>query len=391
MRRIAACLALLAGALFTPALAAEECTAPCFGYDLSTKMNLDWIIGSHPSDFRSTDFYPSFEGEFWFSPAEHLKLVSHLTTEPVLDKVPGENRYFGDVGTYAEELYALIEFDPLTVRIGKIDAGLSLASDVLSGINSTNLVGNFDTDQSWGGEAAVTFDAMGLPQRLTLDAFTTDRTFLSQSLFTNRGRLRLSEGEAGNTTGLSSFSAILDGCVGADANECYDQGRFGYRLAARYQRAGHRTQDQIDEDLKAYGETALLAAITSGTGDEDHGLRLLAEGGFLRHFEGGSDDAFVGTLSAGYITGPMLYQAAYTLQHDMVSGGPDVNEHLANLSAAYNLSDGVELPGGEWIVTGEYTFTRDADGQNDHLLSLELEIKLDGTLGGSTKGKSEPD
>ena len=241
MRRIAACLALLAGALFTPALAAEECTAPCFGYDLSTKMNLDWIIGSHPSDFRSTDFYPSFEGEFWFSPAEHLKLVSHLTTEPVLDKVPGENRYFGDVGTYAEELYALIEFDPLTVRIGKIDAGFSLASDVLSGINSTNLVGNFDTDQSWGGEAAVTFDAMGLPQRLTLDAFTTDRTFLSQSLFTNRGRLRLSEGEAGNTTGLSSFSAILDGCVGADANECYDQGRFGYRLAARYQRAGHRT------------------------------------------------------------------------------------------------------------------------------------------------------
>jgi hypothetical protein len=87
-----------------------------------------------------------------------------------------------------EELYAEFDFEPATIRAGKFNPIFGLATAVLDGISATDLVGNYDNDERWGGQATVDFEAWGLNQSLTASAFTTDRTVLSESLFTNRGR-----------------------------------------------------------------------------------------------------------------------------------------------------------------------------------------------------------
>lgn len=387
MKWFAASLAIAACVWNAAPVIADDCEAPCFGYDISSATGFDWILASRPGALRATDTYPTLDGTYWFAPVEHFKLVTSITAEPVIEWQPGKSRFYDDVGIYGEELYAELDFEPGSVRAGKFDTTISEASAVLTGIHATDLADNFDTDERWGGELAMTFEALGLENQVTLNAFTTDRTVLSQSLFNDRGRARLSNGGAGNTSGVSSFSAVLDGCLGAAAADCYADGRYGYRLAARFQRQGQRSAEQIDRGLAAHPETALLAAVTRRIGDDDKAFLLLAEGGYLRHFEGGANDAFAATLSAGWKTGSLLYEATYTLQRDMIADGADVSEHLVDLTASYELGDNVSLAGEDWTIAAGYSIARNGEGENAHTISLEVTAELDGTIGGAAKEK----
>ena len=136
------------------------------------------------------------------------------------------------------ELYGTFEADPATVRVGKFDTTFSLASEFAPGINATDLVSDFDADERLGGEIILGFESIGLNHALAATAFTTDRTILSNSFFTSRGRMSLSDGGAGNTDGLSSFSIVLDGCKRSETADCYMDGEFGYKLGFRHQKAG---------------------------------------------------------------------------------------------------------------------------------------------------------
>ena len=66
----------------------------------------------------------------------------------------------------------------------------------------------------------------------------------------------------------------------------------------------------------------------------------------------------------------MLYVATYTQRMNLVAGGPDTREHLADFEAIYSSEDDSPVDGGNWELAGAYTFTR-SDAQEDaHLFSL---------------------
>jgi hypothetical protein len=376
-------LALAGGA--SPA-SPEECSAPCIDYAISAELQDDWIFSSNPSLFESNDLQPTYETNIALKPFDHFAFVVHTTTEDVLDKLPGENRAFEDIGSYVEEIYARFDFEPVRIRAGKFNPIFGLATDVLDGISATDLVGNYDNDERWGGEARVDFEAFGLNRSLTLSAFTTDRTVLSESLFTNRGRLRLSDGGAGNADGIGSFVALLDACKGAETKECFAEGDFGYRLGFRYQDSGHATAEQIEEEIRPRDELGFLAAATARHAfSEDMILRAVAEVAYLDHFDGTPDDAFVATGSIALEMAPMTYMATYSRQSNLIAGGADTTDQLFDFTAVYDFGEDRSLAGESWKLGAGYSYLDLGDGESTHKLSVVLTVDLEGSIGGRGK------
>ncbi|MCA1444132.1 hypothetical protein I6F07_28805 [Ensifer sp. IC4062] len=379
-------LALPATAMAEDAVPAlvEGCTVPCAGYKVSTELQNDWLFAASPSLLRSDELQPTITVDLFFAPTDYLQFVTSVITEPVVEPEPSENMIFEGIGTYLTELYTTVEAGPATVRAGKFDTIFSLASEVAPGINATDLVSDFDADERVGAEIVFDFDGLGMNQALVATAFTTDRSIFSDSLFTARGRTRLSDGGAGNTDGLSSLSLVLDGCRGAEPIDCYLDGDFGYRLGVRHQRAGEPTGEDVEEGRTPEDELAFLASTTASLEMNEMTLRLLGEAAYLRHFDSSPDDALVLTGSAALEVDSLTYVASYTRQLNLVDGGRDTREHLADLEVIYDpdeeYGEDMLFEGTEWELAAAYTFARNADQETAHIFSVRAVFDFGGDV-----------
>jgi hypothetical protein len=379
-----AALFLLAASSPAPA---EDCQAPCLAYAISTELQGDWIFKAEPRSNEASDIEPTIDAGFSFMPVDHLKIVSIITTESVIDPLPGEDRAFEDIGSYVNKLYAEVEFEPALLRWGKFEPQFGLATHKLDGIYSTDLLGDYDNEERWGVEGVLRFEALGLSHAVTASAFTTDRTFLSESVFTNRGRLRLCDGGAGNAEGIASFIAMLEGCKGAETPECFADGKLGYRLAVRHQEAGHPTEEEIEEEIVPRDETGFLAAATARFEIDETVLRFLGEVAYFKHFEDNPDDAWFATGGVSVEREPVTFWAAYTRKRNLIAGEPDTTEHLVDLTAAYDLGEEFSLAGEKWMLAAAYRYRRDDAGERDHTVGMKLTIDLEGTIGGRAGAK----
>jgi hypothetical protein len=383
MRTKSLLFAVAASAVASFGARAEDCAAPCLGYAFSNEFQGDWIFWSDPSSNESYDLQLTADRDIYLALTEEMKLVTAITSEPVKDRAPGENRIFEDQGTFVEMLYAEFDREPLTVKLGKFEPVQGWASPELNGIHATDIAGNLDTEERWGVETGFAFAAAGLDHLLTASAFTADRTILSESIFTNRGRTTLSDGGAGNTKGISSLALYLSGCAGADPEECYGEGDFGYRLGFRYQKAGRATEDQIDSGIKPDDELGVVAAaVRSSEIDQDITLRLLGEAAYLRDFEDGHGDALIATLSAALEMGPWTYEATYSQQRNFASEAEgDSTEHLADITASYQFGDDLSLFGETWQAAAGYSYSLDAEGEIAHTIALKVTMDYAGSMG----------
>lgn len=378
MRFMTGLFAVAAWAAAAGGARAEDCAAPCLGYAFSNEFQGDWIVWSDPSSNESYDLQLTADREIFLALTGQMMLVTAIASEPVKDKAAGENRIFEDQGTFVEMLYAEVDLEPVTVKLGKFEPAQGWASPELDGIHATDVAGNLDTEERWGVETGFAFEAAGLNHFLTASAFTTDRTILSESIFTNRGRTRLSDGGAGNTKGLSSLAFYLSGCAGAEPEECYSEGDYGYRLGLRYQKAGRATEAGITPEDEL---GVVAAAVRSFEIDGDMTLRLLGEAAYLRDFEDGDGDALIATLSAALEKGPWTYEATYSQQRNFASdaeGGS--TEHLADLTAIYQFGDGVTLFGETWQAAAGYSYSLDAEGETAHIIALKVTAGYAGTI-----------
>ena len=106
-------------------------------------------------------------------------------------------------------------------------------------------------------------------------------------------------------------------------------------------------------------ELAYLAAATRSFDLDSMTLRLLGEAAYLRHCEGGPDDAPVLTGSAAFEVEPLTYIATYTQQLNFVSAGPDTNQRLADFEIEYAPDEGSSSDGArEWSFAAAYRMPR---------------------------------
>lgn len=353
----------VAHALAADVAPADECTGPCLVYSGTFDLNAAWL---HPSDGAIGNSFaigPSTETDFTLKATDGLSFIANIITEPVIDAEPGENQIFSGVGSYVDVLQMQYDIENFSIWGGKIHPDFGRAWDVTPGLHGTDIAENYDLTDRLGGGASYGFEAAGFANRLQASAFTTDRTILSESLFNNRGRTTLDDGFAGNTKGVSSIAAALDGCMGAEVDNCYDEGSFGYQLAARYQKGGTGSDGNELGFLGSLNKSIPLADETT--------LRLFGEAAWFRDFEGSADNALVVTGSAAVEMGPMIYSLAYSQQRSLVAGGADTTEYLLDTTAMYDLGDAISIAGETWSIGAGYAFDR-ADGENVQIVGVKL-------------------
>jgi hypothetical protein len=367
---------------------AQDCTAPCLAYSVSGELQDEWLFSAKPAANEANDISPTLGATLDFRPVDDFSMIATETTEAVRDPEPGNDRAFQDIGTYLEEFYGEARFDSVTFRFGKFSPIFGLATNEAPGFNATEFSGDYDNEERWVGEAALSFEAHEMSHQLSASIFTTDRTALSESLFTNRGRLRLSDGGAGNTSGLSSAVLALSGCLGAETDECYADGTLGYRLGLRYQKAGTATEDQIAEDISPKDELTFLAAATTRFEIADETvLRALAEVAYVDHLEGGPDDALIWTGTLELEMEPMAYSIGYSARQTFILGAPDETDHLVDVAAFYTFNEDLALLGESWKLGAGYTYLSAAGREAAHVATLRLSFELEGSNGIATMGK----
>ena len=373
--RAVALLVILLG--FAQSAAAEDCTAPCVGSTLTAEIKEDWLFQSSRYKLTSNTLLPEIGIESFFMPVENLKLVSNIAIEQVIDPELGANSTFDDVGAYVAELYAELTLEPVTFKAGKFDPVFSLASAVADGIHSTDLAENADMGESLSAQGTLAFEAFGLNHAFIGTAFSMDRSILAESLITDRQEPKLADGGAGNTSGVSSFQLVVDGCKGAEPGDCYEDGAYGYRLGARFQRHGRALPAEEDEDpVKPENELAFLWAANRNVEINDVTLRMLGEGAYLRNFEGSPDDALILTGSLAIVDGPLTYSTALSQQWNRIAKADDTFERLGEVALKYKPEDGGPFPGVDWSTGAGYTFAVNDADESTHTFSLRVDVEL---------------
>src|SRR5260221_13496047 len=356
-------------------LAPSTCAAPCVDYALSAELENDWVFAASPASLKSNDLYPTLESAVILAPLNHVRLIGDFIFEPVNDPQPGQSTAFKDLGAYVDQLFMELEYEAFNLQVGKIHPSFGQAWDVTPGLFSTDIPGNYELEERMGIGIAYGFDALGFDNVLQASNFTTDRTVLSGSIFTHRQRTRVSDGGAGNTGGVSSVSATLDGCVGGAPVDCYADGDFGYNLGTRFQRPGNGD---------TAGELGFVGGGHRPVTFREITVRLFAEAAFFRNFEGSRDNALFLTASSEVDIDAMSYSLAYTLQQNL-SGG---SNQLVEIAAGYNLGEAHSLVGEEWSVTVGYSFNRN-EGQDTHLFGVLFTVDLNGTLPSTGVGRRQ--
>jgi hypothetical protein len=355
-----------------------DCKAPCIQTEDDFELENDWTRFGPAESTSSNDFYPSVEADVKVRPLDWLMLSGHLVTESVLDLDPGNDRFLGDVGTYAEELYALLLFGDVEIVAGKFHPAFGLAWDVPPGLHATDLAGDYELIEMIGSGIAYRFAAFGMEHHAQASLFTLDRSFLSDSLFTHRGQTTLSDGGAGNTAGISSAALALDGCAGELPKDCIDSGDWGYHVAVRYQEAGVPQRDDDDELIPTGDEKGLVGALYKSFNlPRDGRLTLFGEAAYFADFEASRDDALFFTGMGMLKHKPLTYSITYTHETRWVDGNGKIFRDLVDASIDYELAKRFSLTGEKWTFGPGYTFFRD-EGQDVHIFGVHLKAEFDG-------------
>lgn len=367
---------------------AQNCTAPCLAYSVSGELQDEWLFSARPAANEANDISPTLGATLDFRPVDDFSMIATVTTEAVRDREPGNDRAFQDIGTYLEELYGEARFNPVTFRFGKFSPIFGLATNEAPGFNATEFSGDYDNEERWAAEAAVSFEALDMSHQFGASIFTADRTALSESLFTNRGHLRLSDGGADNTSGLSSAALTLSGCLGGETDECYADGTFGYRLGLRHQKAGAASQDQLDEGAAPRDELAFLAAATTRFEIADETvLRALSEVAYVDHLSGESADALIWTGTLELERESIAYSIGYSARQTFIPGAPDETDYLVDVAAFYTFNEDLALLGESWKLGAGYTHLSAAGGETAHVATLRLSFEIEGNTGKASMAK----
>ena len=363
----------------TPTFAAE-CQAPCLSFGLTAKLKSEGVFSANPSFDTGRDTGPSVELELGLALTDQLSFGGVIIGESVIDRAPGENRAFGDLGVYVGELQIAYTSDHLRLRFGKFDPQFGLGSAMLEGQYTTALSDAYDTDERLGVEAVYVLPGTRLSQSLTASVFTTDRSIMSRSLGVDRGQASLDDGGAGNVRGLGSVVAFYDICSGAETESCFTDGDIGGRIGVRYQKPGQPTEAQIEDEILPQAEFAYLGAVTKRVAiSKDTDLRLLGELAYLRNFEGSEEDAIIGTVSAALDAGPVSYTATYSKQKNRSADGPDFAEEVVALGARYKFGPATSGLERNWMLDVGYRHATRSDGTHDNQFGLTLSVAIGGS------------
>lgn len=323
---------------------------------LDLELGDDFVVESDDDSTEINDLYFSGSLAARMHVTEILSLNAGLTLEAVEDPLPFEDRFFGGMGLYMDTLNVQAEYNGFSLLAGKFGPGFGTAWDNTPGVFGTAFAEDYELSEQIGVGLAYTFDAGDAGQHtLGANVFYADNTFLSDSLFTRRGRTSVSDGGVGNTGTLDNFSLTLDG------SEFAALPGFSYHLGYRHLSAG------VTEDADENGFVGGVAKET----ELANGM-VLGLNGELAYFDDAAgvagDEALYATAGLSLTHGSWHGELAGTLRKVRLSR-VDFNDHIVQASVGYEFENGIDLSAG-------YAHVREA-AVDAHVIGVRLTKSLE--------------
>ena len=348
----AACLVTTAMTVGGPVLADDF--EPFIVGALLLELEDDLVVAaSDPAD-EFNSLYPTGELVTVIGLAPHVSVDLGLTFQPVVD--PTGDNAFADLGLYARAADIRFHLDGLELFAGKFEPRFGRAWDITPGLYGNDIATDYQLIEmvGLGGTFAIEAGRAGT-HVFGASAFFADTTVLSQSLFTNRGRLTLADGGPANTGRLDNFTLTLDGSdIAAAPGLSYNLGITGLS-------AGRG--DLADQTGFVFGLT--------NTFDVTPGVQLTLNGE-IAHFNnlGGTlDDGTYTTVGAMLSRGSWQGVIAGTVLHRSLAGGGSDTTSLLQFSGGYEFASGLALTVG-------YAYENEA-GESSHTVGFELTRQFD--------------
>ncbi|MZR29143.1 hypothetical protein [Sneathiella litorea] len=303
--------------LFSLPVSAEEESFPKITGELSVEVENDWTYQSDDPDAEINDLYPTVVLGTNVAFTEVFSLNFEATLEPVEDAT--SDRAFEDLGGYLNIITVNYDGEAVSAYAGKFTPNFGIAWDIAPGIFGTNLNEDYELAEMIGFGGGFHFEAAG-EHTISASTFFQDTSFLSNSVGTQRGPLRLSDGGAGNTENFSSFAVALDG-------NFQKLPGFRYHLGLSSLGAG---EDGNDRQLgyAIGGEYAFNIG-------EDVTLSPMAEYVYFDNY-GGIDNDTAKYFTAGLALNYENWAASSTYQlRDTEVGGVMTDDHVVDLTVGY--------------------------------------------------------
>lgn len=256
-----------------------------------------------------------------------IELYSGLMLEPV-QQSGDDTSMFERHGLFAEAVGITWSAGGNALWLGKFNPAFGLAWERAPGIFGDDFSDDYEITEKVGiaGEHELLPNAAGNAMALSWSWYQADRSVLSDSWITRRGRLELADGGAANTSGLHS------GTVSVSGNTALGGARLGYHL-------GYRIEAFEDRNLQAQRGSVLGLEYERPT---DGGqVRLLYEWVRFNHLDGVGGRLDYHTAGVEWQRGPVILSTAASSRRQ--SGGEDSDDTLFQLGLGYLLSGGGQV------------------------------------------------
>lgn len=328
-----------------------------FAAEITAELQYENAVGPSSAAPQSDYLFTTIEAGLSLGLGERFAVESVLLVEIADDPPAGEHSVFEDHALFAEELMLAYHGDNWSLHAGKFNAAFGTAWDLGPGIWGVDFAEDYEVAEKIGFAGTKTFgnDDAGF-HTLYGSLYRADRSFLSESLLLNRGRVSLADGGATNTKDFDSYTISLTG------EDAFGREGFGYHLA-------YRSHAHGDVDLNAVREDGLVASVFGLFPVGSVEIEPLVEAVYISNAEGSLDDLSYVTLGGTAYYGDHWNTALnVTFRTTRVSGqGPganNVNDHRFQATTGYAWDSGASLDFG-------YRFSRE-DGENDHTIGFLL-------------------
>jgi hypothetical protein len=325
---------------------AETPNYPYIAGKLNLELDNDWLFHSSDPSAEFNNLYTTNTLEMKLGLTRIFSINLGLTLEQVEDQAGPDNCTMCGIGLYMDTLDLQADIGNWSFTAGKHEPAFGFAWDIAPGVFGTNYAEDDELSEVWGFGAAYTVDTGFGKHTLAVSTFFADTTVLSESLFTNRGRLHLDDGGAGNTGRLDNFAVTLFG------EEMPSLPGFKYNIGYRHLSAGRG--DHGDEN------GVILGLVKETELGNNLKLGLLGEIAYFDNYGGADDRATYATLGASLARGPWHGELTGEFRHSDIEG----SARLLQVSAGYGFEGGYDLSVG-------YAFEH-TDGSDDQYIGVRL-------------------
>jgi hypothetical protein len=250
-------------------------------------------------DANDRDGTLTLESAFSIHLSDEFAIEAGFVLEPVSDPRPGDDRWFGDTGLFVESVVLRWEHGPVSLHAGKFNPAFGFAWDLAPGIYGVDLAEDYEITEriGFGGNLDLGGGAVGR-HHLSAEVLFADTSPLSESLVTDRGRTRRSDGGPSNTQSPESFALAL-------------RGEAIPRLPGLTYNLGFASQQQGDAGGRTERDAVVGLGYRTSPG-AGFDVELLSEYAHLHHAGGEAENRHYFTQSAAVYRGGWNVALSYT-------------------------------------------------------------------------------